>query len=31
VFPEVRAEEVTFPNPYTGGDSRNTVYISVRE
>lgn len=30
VFTTARAEVVTFPNPYTGGESANTVYLAVR-
>ena len=29
VFPDVVAEVVTFPNPYTAGTSSNTVYVCV--
>lgn len=28
VLPEARAEVVAFPNPLTGGDSSNTVYVA---
>lgn len=29
VFASATAEVVTFPNPYTGGESSNTVYVAV--
>jgi spermidine synthase len=30
VFPTARAEVVAFPNPLTGGESTNTVYVAPR-
>lgn len=30
VFATARAREVTFTNPYTGGESANTVYVATR-
>jgi spermidine synthase len=31
VFASSDAHVVTFPNPYTGGDSANTVYVATRD
>ena len=31
VFKSSESHIVTFPNPYTGGESTNTVYLATRE